>query len=565
MRARSKLPLLSLLFAPLLACDEVQSADAGASLPDAAVAPVDAASPDLGISAPDAAPESDSGVVEETEDTEITTRFQLLADTFDDERQRLGAPGAALAILEDGRVTFARGFGSKHFMRNEPVHGTTLFRIGSCTKMMTATLLLQAVAAGTVDLEAPITDVVPEFSFTSSASDARLIKVRHLLTHSSAINDYLEVDVPAAQKEDGALESYLTGAMESLTYLMAPPGRMYNYSNPNFYLAGLLAEKRLQGSYRQLMRERVYAPLSMRRTSFSPAEVIADGDFAYGKTRNQAGQFEAVAPDSYDNAWARPAGYAYSSAREMAKFLLFLEDGNPAVLPDQERNAMQSEQVATQELLDLTHYGYGLAIYRGVFLGGLDQFRAMKVVTHDGAIPGYSAELWYVPSLRFGFVAMASTDGAYFVQSFITALNTLTTLPTATTAPDLSVNPETLDSLTGTYRDDYNVGKVQVDRQGSSLSIQAPDLDAAGIPYTPLLQPLSPDNFVLTAQGIQIQVTFLRDAQGNGEYMRARFFVAHRISTLWSGAPGRRAFDRRRFLEALKVAPPPSPLLYPAL
>ena len=116
---------------------------------------------------------------------------------------------------------------------------------------------------------------------------------------------------------------------------MDPPGTFYNYANPNFDLAGLALERAGGVSYRQAVADRVLSPLGMTRTFFLPSEVIADGDFSDGASTTATGDPWDVKPDSYDNAWLRPAGYAFSSVLDYAKFIQFLYAGNASVLVGQ--------------------------------------------------------------------------------------------------------------------------------------------------------------------------------------------------------------------------------------
>jgi CubicO group peptidase (beta-lactamase class C family) len=460
-----------------------------------------------------------------TTDTEPTDpRYKPLVAAIQAEMKQLGAPGVAVAVIEDGKVTFSRGFGSKDPSKDDPVAATTLFRTGSVNKMLTAAGLLGQVAKGKVSLDQPVTTYVPDFHFTLDASWAPTIQVKHLLTHSTGMYDYLEVDVPASQKTDAALETFMTGKFADADFLMNPSGAFWNYSNPNFMMAGLIAEKTSGKTYRQLMKEDVFAPLGMDRTYFLGSEVIADGDYALGVTSYPM-VANPVHPDTYDNAWARPAGYATSSVLDLAKFAQFLLDGNEAVLPKALVSEMQSPVVDTQEFLDLVHYGYGLFATKGVFLGGLDKFYTIPLVQHGGDIPGFAADLTIVPSLHFGFIAMANADGAHFTSSLVTAITTLNDLPAPATPPDLTPDPSTFGLYEGTYQDDINAGPITVTKVGDNLEVSMPNVDQANIPYEHVLTPRVGANFLLSIQGTQLGVTFIPDAGGVMRYFRTRVFV----------------------------------------
>lgn len=455
-------------------------------------------------------------------------RFAPLRAAIAAEQESLGASGVAVAVLEDGEVTFAQGYGTKAPDGGDAVSPSTLFRVGSVNKMLTATALLQQVAQGKVDLDAPVNAYVPAFHFTGDPAWAPSITVRHLLTHASGMVDYLEVDVPAAQQTDAALAEFMTNDFAELAYLMVPAGTFYNYSNPNFYMAGLVAETVSGTPYRTLLTEDVFAPLGMDRTYFLPADVLADGDYAIGHT-TYPGLSNQVKPDSYENAWARPAGYASSSVLDLAKFVQFLEDGNDAVLPADLRAEMQSEVLGTNEFLDYIHYGHGLFVLNHAFLGSPDEVYPLTIVSHGGDIPGFAADVFYVPSLRFGFVALANADGAHFVQSFVTALQTLTTLPEPEPAPDLTISDASLASYAGAYYEDFGYGDITIAKSGSSLTISMPVLDQAGIPYDPTLVPIAPDNFYFLVQGVPLPLTFFRDDLGITRYLRTRVFVGVRV------------------------------------
>ncbi len=475
------------------------------------------------------------------------TRFEPLVESLQNELDDLGVPGVAVAVIEGGKVTFSQGFGSKHPDTVDPVQPTTLFRIGSVNKMLTSVGLLQLVEQGQVTLDAPITDYLTEFSFSQDPNWAPSIKVQHLLAQTSAIFDYLEIDVAVGYKADNALANYLNGVFETFAYLMAPAGRMYNYSNPNFMLAGLLTETVSGQYYREYLDQHVFTPLGMDRTFFLPANVLADGDYAYGDTVHwETGDPLVAAPDSYDNAWARPAGYAFSSVLDLAKLVLFLRNGNTQVLADAQWQAMQQPQFDTEELLDLKHYGYGLFIDNGFFINGTDSdYYNMKMISHGGDISGFAADVYYVPDLDFGFVTLANGDGGHFRQSLAVAIETLCALPAPAQSPDLTIDPDTFDLFTGEYYDEHSVGTIEVTRQANVLYVSIPALDAGSVPYQANLLPYRPNNFVLYIQNFPLVVTFIMNEQGTAaEYFRTRAFVATRVSTP-SGAPGAQGITPR--------------------
>jgi CubicO group peptidase (beta-lactamase class C family) len=467
----------------------------------------------------------DGRMPDATVDPPDDPRFDELIAKITAEQKQLAAPGVAVLVMEHGKVTFAKGFGVKDPASSDPIHTTTLFRIGSCTKMLTAAALMQLVASGQVSLDDPITKTIPTFALTTGTPSS--ITVRHLLTHSSGLADYTVDTVPADQQTDAALATYLTGAFAQIEYQDAPAGKLWNYSNPNFYLAGLVLERAGGAPYRQALHDKLFAPLGMTRTGFLGADVVADGDYAMGITTDTNNTPVARAPDFYNNAWARPAGFAYSSVYELAKFVTLIEAGAPSVLADAQRTAVASAQFDIHDRASHDQYGFGLFVEDGIALP--DGWHTVQYVHHDGAIDGFSADVQMIPSTGFAMIVLANTDGAYFSDSIGYALQTFAGLLPATAMPsDLTPNPATFASLAGSYRDDFMViGRVTIASSTAGLTMTLPDLDAAGITYDHALHPIAPDDFGITIQGQPDEITFIRGANGAAQYIRNRGWVAH--------------------------------------
>lgn len=170
---------------------------------------------------------------------------------------------------------------------------------------------------------------------------------------------------------------------------------------------------------------------------------------------------------------------------------------------------------------------------RGVAEGYVDRqgaFRRVPIYTHGGAINGFAADVYWLPTLDFAFITLASTDGAYFRQTLEVALANLAPIPTATTPPDLAPRPGDLDRYVGHYLDPYSAGRVDIAQEDGALVISMPDVDAAGIRYDRVLAPGARHNFVLSADGQSLALTFLGDEGQPAEFLRGRPFVARRAA-----------------------------------
>jgi CubicO group peptidase (beta-lactamase class C family) len=167
-------------------------------------------------------------------DAGIPVRYRAFAEAFEQERRALGIPGAAVAIVEQGELAFAQGFGTKGQGSDEPVEAGTTFRIGSMTKLVTALGILSAADAGLLDLDAPISETVPELSLEGPEREG--LTLRRLLSQQSGLSDFLVIDGP---RQDEALAEFVAGPeLADNVGFSNPPGTFWNYSNPNYYLAG---------------------------------------------------------------------------------------------------------------------------------------------------------------------------------------------------------------------------------------------------------------------------------------------------------------------------------------
>ena len=208
---------------------------------------------------------------------------------------------------------------------------------------------------------------------------------------------------------------------------MRRPGVFWNYSNPNFNLAGLVVERASAVPYRRYMEEQVFAPAGLTRTTFDPAAVIADGNYSYGHFSSPGGVETIYAPDDYDNAVYAPAGYAFSTAGDLVRWALVLIDGGGAVLAPASASQMQSPQVDL-ELLPGFSYGYGVFI---------EPFGDLTLREHGGNIWGWGAYLIWEHEHRFAVAVLANTfvslpAAAFCIADYLLPQDSMPTPPDPT-------------------------------------------------------------------------------------------------------------------------------------
>jgi CubicO group peptidase (beta-lactamase class C family) len=349
--------------------------------------------------------------------TEITAAVE-------EELGETAAPGGAVAIVQDGEVVYLKAFGRTSAEEDGvPVTPDTLFRLGSTTKMMTALVALDDGAAGRLDLDAPVRTYVKDLHPAIGK-----VTLRQLLTHSAGLAE----GKPAVEsKDDAALGRMVLGWKSDM--LFAPPGEVFSYTSPGYWLAGYVLERIHGEPYADVMRERLFEPLGMRRSTLRPLEAITH-PLAQGH-EGQGSDLGVVRPMA-ENAAQYPAGSVFSTARELAVFAAVLvnegELEGKQVLPPQAVRQFFTADVALPGG-DGALYGFGLVSYP---LAGTPVFE------HGGVRRGYGSHLRFFPERRGAIVLLSNRNGVTLGKTrekITAAVFGLTEPPT----PDVAAAPLT--------------------------------------------------------------------------------------------------------------------------
>jgi CubicO group peptidase (beta-lactamase class C family) len=455
-----------------------------------------------------------------------------------------GIPGASVAIIDNGVSVYEKGYGVKHRTQGGAVTPDTVFRFGSTLKMMTATAVMQQVERGRVDLQAPITRYVPEFQVGGQWPSSS-IKVWNLLTHTTGFPDrydqFMFRQGLAGPTGPTAISDWAAG--QSAIPLYAPPGSFWNYANPNFSLAALVAQRASGVEYHQYMKDNVFGPAGMTSATLLPADVMAYGNYAYEHYVDMfTGQDVIAAPDAYDNWVMAPAGLGFATARDLARFALILMQGGSPVLSPSSAEMMQSPQVEMQTG-DPMQYGFGVMV--------LDDFFGSSFRMHGGNVFGSSSSLIWAPDHKFAisllFNGAASPDAAAFC-----AYNVFHPL-SGPPPPNTSLPPSEWGKYAGDYRgrfyghwqwktggeivtyDGLEITGTAV-KTGDRLTLQIPQLMAKDNS----LSAIGLDNFLAAKLGVLLPITtagFLDDplTQIQSNFITNRSFVMVREAAPASG------------------------------
>jgi CubicO group peptidase (beta-lactamase class C family) len=308
-----------------------------------------------------------------------------------------GVVGASVAVLS-GDTIHEAATGTANLRTGTPVSTDTIFQIGSITKVYTATLVMQLVDEGKVDLDVPIRTYLPDFRVADDAASSS-VTTRQLLSHTSGIDGDFFDDFG---RGDECIERYVE-AMSGLTQT-SEPGDFFSYCNAGYVLLGRLIEHFRGCVYDAALREHVLAPLGLTDVVTLPEEAILR-PVAVGHQHDDDGSH--VAPVWYLARASSPAGVVLSTARDLLAFArLHLSDGKAPdgtqVLSPASVKAMQQLQVELPEAHTLGEgWGLGWILYR---LG------TPAVIGHDGTTVGQQAYLRIVPEQGFA-IALVTNGG----------------------------------------------------------------------------------------------------------------------------------------------------------
>ena len=433
--------------------------------------------------------------------------------------QRLDAPGAAVAVVLDGELIYESGYGVKVRGGTAAVNPETIFRIGSVTKMMTAAAVMQQVELGRVDLDASVTEYIPDFA-VGGRWPADRITVWHTLTHTTGfpdrINDYVTVG-------DGALSIWAQGQGEM--GLHAPPGSFWNYSNPNFMVAGLVAERASGTPYRDLLKNSLWEPAGMHLTTFDPDEVVASGNYSHGHFYDSGtGGWQLVDPRDFDSWTAGPAGMTLSTVEDLVRWALLLMDGGGPVLSPRSAAMMQHPHQWMHYTPDL-FYGFGIMI---------EEYQGLDVRQHGGNVTGYGTYLLWVPERRFAVALLTNVSSSLDAAAYCIVDEVLE--PNPVDPPDLSTDSSTWIRYVGDYVITDNLGsttEATVYLEGDRLMGTFVDPGEPASSATRRLYQAFLDTFVYDSNGdgsTETDLTFCRTRGKPGilKWMRNRRAVGER-------------------------------------
>ena len=349
-------------------------------------------------------------------------------------------PGATVAVVKDGRIVFAKGYGYNDIGNRTPVYAnTTSFRIGSVTKLFTWTAVMQLNGEGKIDLDADVNTYLKDFKIPDTYP-GHPVTMRSLMTHTAGFEDDERHTVADSIPDLIPFRQYCA---ENIPARVRPPGTVSSYSNYGTVLAAVVVEDISGMPFDQYLQSHILTPLSMNQTSIRED---LPPDLASNLTEGYLYANGANVPVHDAIVVASPAGSISSTAPDMAKFMIaHLMNGtygNATILSVQAAGLMHARAFANDPRVS----GMCLGFYE-------QQYNGVRAIGHGGDTDTFHSLLILLPDTQAGFFVSYNSPGGSLARDelFTKFMNHYyPQVPSALPAPNPS-DVSRLQQYAGTY------------------------------------------------------------------------------------------------------------------
>ncbi|HJW45607.1 MAG TPA: serine hydrolase domain-containing protein [Lysobacter sp.] len=329
-------------------------------------------------------------------------QFEAIAQQVVADRR---VPGLAMAIVHNGRVLSARGYGITDTRAPLPVDGHTVFRLASLSKAFAGTLTGLLVNEGTLRWDTKLTQYVPHFRLADPHA-AQQLTVADVLSHRVGLRHN------AFDRDLEANVDYST-LTQKLAYapMACAPGTCYGYQNIAFSLIGDVIQAAGGDSYGQAVQRRIFRPLGMTDASVGLEGIVASQNWARPHVRTRGGWLPLFPKATYYH--VAPAAGVNASASDMAQWLLAQTGHRPDVLSAPLLATLHQPLVTTptelrgsswrRERLNSAGYALGWRVY---------DYAGHNLIFHGGAVQGYRGVVALLPERDLGIALMWNSDSS---------------------------------------------------------------------------------------------------------------------------------------------------------
>jgi CubicO group peptidase (beta-lactamase class C family) len=297
-------------------------------------------------------------------------------------------PGLSLAIIKDGNVLVAKGYGLANLEHNIPATEETIYKIGSVSKHMVATATILLIQEGKLRL----TDSIPKF-FKGSPESWNKITIRHLMNHTSGLPRESPLEDNMKIQTDSVL---IRGAYDSK--LLFEPGSKWQYCNLGYFMLADIIRQLSGASFAGFMEKQVFNKYNLSNTRTTTTSALV---------KNRADGYVYRSDGSYYNAEdylaLRPSGAFISSIKDLIKWEMLMQ--NNKLLSQENWSKMWQDKVKTPnaDKPPFQHYGYGWDVI---------EYKKGLVQNHGGSLPGFTSKYFRSVDGKTAIIVLSNANGA---------------------------------------------------------------------------------------------------------------------------------------------------------
>lgn len=320
-------------------------------------------------------------------------------------------PGLAIAVVKNGKLHLARGYGTKALEQKTQVNEHTLFTLGSTTKAFTATAIATLAFQQGFSLDDPINRILPDFKLSVPEATNRT-SMQDLLSHRSGLGTY-QGDFMFFDSTLDKTEMYAALGKLKLTNEF----KTYGYTNVGYFLLGEAIASASGKSYETYLKETLFTPLNMTRTTITPSIPKHEKNKAGAHTLKDN---EAVAREVGDITNMVAAGGIATSAHDLGNWMIAqLQDGKFSASSDTDiKQVIPPEVIAMlrkpQILIGRSKPPYTIfnkSNFETYASGWYNiDYEGLEVITHNGGSYGYSSSITLIPELGLGIAILTNSD-----------------------------------------------------------------------------------------------------------------------------------------------------------
>ncbi|MEM7797604.1 MAG: serine hydrolase domain-containing protein [Chloroflexota bacterium] len=359
---------------------------------------------------------------------------------------RTNLPGMVVGVVYDGQPAWIQGYGYTNLANQTPVTSSSVFRIASISKVLTAFAVLQLIEDGILSLDDPVNHHLAEFQVKSARPEDPPITIRHLLTHTGGLGElapllsYANFRSPfgVALKRQRLItlpEFYRNRFKADVS-----PSEKWAYANHGFAILGQIVGEVCGSSFPQVVREKIFQPLGMDHSDFLREPHVED-ELVTGYWKFLGG----LRPVLDVNIITLADGSLFTTADDFIKFLSILSTDGGDVLPPMQLKNMFLPYFQLDPRLP--------AMGLGIFMESRQRWNGYRVGTHDGLWLGFHSSMYVAPKQGVGVFAFANGPGSGALTAAFQTMKMV--LPDSSAVfPQANVpdDPSIWSELVGSYR-----------------------------------------------------------------------------------------------------------------